>query len=107
MADSVKIQAFIRAPYDAYVHDETRFWNASGISVTFGGSGLHVQMESLRALLFGGIVFDTPGAGTHSPQAQESHVFPLFADRDAARSSSYTRILHGVSYFNGSATYST
>jgi paraquat-inducible protein B len=102
MADSVKVRAFVRAPYDAYVHDETRFWNASGISVTFGGGGLHVQMESLRALLFGGIVFDTPGTAVHDAAAQESHVFPLFADRDAARSSSYTRIIRGVSYFDGS-----
>jgi paraquat-inducible protein B len=102
MADSVKVRAFVRAPYDTYVHDETRFWNASGISLTFGGGGLHVQMESLRALLFGGIVFDTPRTAVHDPPAQESHVFPLFADRDAARSSSYTRIIRGVSYFNGS-----
>jgi paraquat-inducible protein B len=102
MAESVKIQAFVRAPYDAYVHDETRFWNASGISVTLGGSGLHVQMESLRALLFGGIAFDTTGREGRSPPAQESHVFPLFAHRDAARSSSYTRIIRGVSYFDGS-----
>ena len=103
MADSVKIQAFVRAPYDAYVHEETRFWNASGVSVTLAGSGLHVQMESLRALLLGGIAFDTPGRGAHDPPAQENHVFPLFADRDGARSSSYTRIIRGVSYFNGSA----
>jgi paraquat-inducible protein B len=102
MADSVKIQAFVRAPYDAYVHNETRFWNASGLSVALTGNGLRVQMESLRALLFGGIAFDTTGRDAHAAPAQESHVFPLFADRDAARSSSYTRIIHGVSYFDGS-----
>ena len=32
MAEFVAIHAFIRAPYDGYVHDQTRFWNASGFS---------------------------------------------------------------------------
>ena len=30
MARSVTIHAFVRAPFDSYVHDESRFWNASG-----------------------------------------------------------------------------
>jgi paraquat-inducible protein B len=98
----VKIRAFVRAPYDAYVHNESRFWNASGITVGFNGTGLHVQVESLRALLFGGLAFDTPEFAAHSPQAEARHGFPLFADREAARSASYTRVITGVSYFNGS-----
>ncbi len=102
LTEGVQVKAFVRAPYDAYVHNETRFWNASGILVSFSGTGLHVQMESLRALLFGGIAFDTPERDIHTATAQENHTFPLFADREAARSSSYTRIITGVSYFNGS-----
>ena len=38
MADSVTIHAFVRAPYDRYVTDDTRFWNASGVSVKLGGT---------------------------------------------------------------------
>ncbi|HVX74345.1 MAG TPA: MlaD family protein, partial [Devosia sp.] len=102
LTEGVQVKAFVRAPYDAYVHNETRFWNASGISVNFGGTGLHVQMESLRALLFGGIAFDTPERDAHTVTAAENHTFPLFVDREAARSSSYTRIITGVSYFSGS-----
>jgi paraquat-inducible protein B len=102
LTEGVQVKAFVRAPYDAYVHNETRFWNASGISVTFAGSGLHVQMESLRALLFGGIVFDTPEREDRTAAADANHSFPLFSDRDAAYSSSYTRVLTGVSYFDGS-----
>ncbi|MBX9700716.1 MAG: MlaD family protein, partial [Acetobacteraceae bacterium] len=36
MAESVSIHAFIRAPYDRYVREGTRFWNASGVSVKLG-----------------------------------------------------------------------
>ncbi len=45
MAEYVTIHAFVRAPYDSYVHDETRFWNASGVSIKLGGTGVEVQME--------------------------------------------------------------
>src|SRR6266436_8478102 len=58
MAEYVTIRTFVREPYDSYVRDETRFWNASGISIKLGGAGVEVQMESLKALLLGGIAFD-------------------------------------------------
>jgi len=98
----VTIRAFVRAPYDSYVHDETRFWNASGLSIKLGGTGVEVQMESLRALLLGGIAFQTPEAEIHTAATSENHVFPLFADRDAANNASYTRKIPVISYFPGS-----
>jgi paraquat-inducible protein B len=102
MAEYVTIRAFVRAPYDSYVHDETRFWNASGVSVKLGGTGVEVQMESLKALLLGGIAFETPAAEIHTAVTAENHVFPLFADRDAANNASYTRKIPMISYFPGS-----
>ncbi len=45
MAESVTIHAFVRAPFDTYVHDQTRFWNASGVSVKLGGAGVEMQVE--------------------------------------------------------------
>jgi paraquat-inducible protein B len=102
MAEYVTIRAFVRAPYDGYVHDQTRFWNASGISVKLGGTGVEVQMESLKALLLGGIAFETPKSAIHSAITAENHVFPLFADRDAANDASYTRKIPVISYFPGS-----
>ena len=45
MADNVTIHAFVRTPYDKYVHDGTRFWNASGLSVKLGAGGVQVQVE--------------------------------------------------------------
>jgi len=102
MAESVTIHAFVRAPYDGYVHDETRFWNASGFSLKLGSSGVAVQVESLRAMLLGGIAFDTPPRDARTEMSGENHVFPLFADRDAADAASYTRTISAVSYFAGS-----
>jgi paraquat-inducible protein B len=102
MVQSVTIHAFVRAPYDAYVHDETRFWNASGFSVKLGSAGIDVQLESLRALLLGGIAFDTPAADARSTMSADNHIFPLFADQDSATAASYSRTFALVSYFPGS-----
>src|SRR4051812_31175357 len=106
MAESVMIHAFVRAPYDSYVAEQTRFWNASGISLGLGPRGLDIKMESLRALLLGGIAFGTPtlarGGPAASDQAKappEKHVFPLFADQAAADAALYTRTIMAVSYF--------
>jgi paraquat-inducible protein B len=102
MADSVTIHAFVRAPFDRYVHDETRFWNASGLSVKLGSTGVEVQLESLRALLFGGIAFDTPPGQSSTPVSVANHVFPLFDNRGAAEAASYSWKIPAISYFPGS-----
>ncbi|HEY7576614.1 MAG TPA: MlaD family protein, partial [Acetobacteraceae bacterium] len=101
MARSVTIHAFVRAPYDRYVTSNTRFWNASGVSLKLGAAGVELQLESLRALLLGGIAFTTPDeAGTATNAG--NHVFPLFADREAADAASYSRKIPVISYFPGS-----
>jgi paraquat-inducible protein B len=104
MAEYVTIHAFVRAPYDSYVHDQTRFWNASGVSIKLGGTGVEVQMESLKALLLGGVAFETPVEEIHSAETSENHVFPLFADRDTANAASYTRKIPAIAYFPGSVS---
>ncbi len=102
MAKSVTIRAFVRAPYDTYVSDQTRFWNASGVSVQLGSAGVEVKLESLRALLLGGIAFETPGNKDHPKASADNQVFPLFPDKKTADAASYNRKIQAVSYFAGS-----
>jgi paraquat-inducible protein B len=102
MAENVTIHAFVRSPFDTYVHDQTRFWNASGVSVKLGGGGVDVQMESLRALLLGGIAFETPTTAPSSEVSAENHEFPLFANQDDAKAASYTRKVPLLVYFRSS-----
>ena len=101
LASNVTIHAFVRAPYDKYVHDDTSFWNASGLSVKLANGGISVQMESLRALLLGGIAFDTPSDSTQ-PVSQADHQFPLYGSLELARSAGFGHQLLLVSYFPGS-----
>ena len=76
MAENATIHAFVRAPFDRYVRDGSRFWNASGVSVKLGADGVQLQLESLRALLMGGIAFDTPAAVRTAEVRPAGHVFP-------------------------------
>jgi paraquat-inducible protein B len=94
MARHVSIRAFVKAPFDQYVHEDTQFWNASGVSFKLGPNGLDVEMESFRALLLGGISFDTR-PDTKAPAAAANQQFPLYANHEAALSAGYGR-KHGL-----------
>jgi paraquat-inducible protein B len=102
MAQNVTIHAFVRAPFDRYVHDDSRFWNASGATVQLGANGLQLQLESLKALVLGGIAFDTPKQGKNSPVSGENHEFALDQTKDAADAASFTRTMTWQAEFRGS-----
>jgi paraquat-inducible protein B len=102
LAKSVTIHAFVRSPYDTYVHDQTRFWNASGVAVKLGAGGVELQVESLRALLLGGVAFETPETAPPSQVSAADHEFPLFPNQDAERNASYSRKIPLLVYFPSS-----
>ncbi|MDD0974237.1 PqiB family protein [Pseudomonas fontis] len=54
------IGVHIEKEYEKLVNGSTRFWNASGITLTGGLSGIQIKSESLQSLMAGGIAFDTP-----------------------------------------------
>jgi paraquat-inducible protein B len=81
---SFTLKVFVRAPYDKYVTENTRFWQASGIDVSFSASGLSVQTQSLLSILIGGIAFETPAGSTIMPSAAANTVFTLFSNRTTA-----------------------
>jgi paraquat-inducible protein B len=103
MGESVTIHVFVRAPYDKYVHDNSRFWNASGLSVKVGADGLDVQMASLQALVAGGITFDTPQAATEGEPSREGAEFRLYVSEADAISARFQRRVPFVSYLQGSS----
>ena len=60
-AQKVHIFVNIEEPYAALIHENTVFWNASGISVKAGiFSGVKIYTESMESILTGGIAFATP-----------------------------------------------
>ena len=74
-ASTADIQVLIWERYAPLVRTGSAFWNASGVSVTGGLlRGMSVELESLRALLAGGIEFASP---ENSPRAKGGTVFFL------------------------------
>ena len=80
----VNIEVFIHAPNDAYVTENTRFWNASGIDVNVGANGFAVKTESLSTLLVGGIAFRAPEYSPNDVAAAEERTYDLFDDQQTA-----------------------
>ncbi len=98
----VTLNVFIRAPYDQLVDAGTRFWNASGLSVRVGAEGVRVELESIQAVLSGGIAFAGAAEGEAGP-VPPGAVFPLHATEDEARAAGYRQRIPVVAYFDRSA----
>ena len=98
----INVHVFIRSPYDQFVHDGTYFWNASGVSVQLGAEGVRLQLESLQALLSGGIAFDTPPPPRDGPRSDMNAAFTLYDDRVGAASAGFRNRIPFLVYFHGS-----
>lgn len=101
MARTVAVHAFVRAPFDKYVHDDSTFWNASGVTIKLAGTGIEVQLESVKALLMGGVAFESK-PGTSAPVSTANHRFTLYSNREAARAAGFSYHLQVMSNFSGS-----
>jgi paraquat-inducible protein B len=97
----VTIKVFVRAPFDKFVHENSHFWNASGISVGVGAEGLHVELESIQALLSGGVAFETPQQATTAVAPAERQ-FNLYSNKAQADAAGFQRNIPMVTYFKSS-----
>lgn len=79
----VLFDVHIEQDYAGLVNASTRFWNASGISLKGGLSGVEVKSESLQTLMLGGIAFDTSDRA--AAPVQRFRRFTLFPDEKQAR----------------------
>ena len=82
---TVEVKLFIEPQYASLVRKHTRFWNASGVSIDAGLSGVKVRTESLASIVAGGIAFATPEHRKDSPATDPSISFRLYEDYDAAQ----------------------
>ncbi|HKF62139.1 MAG TPA: MlaD family protein [Dongiaceae bacterium] len=98
----LRVHIFVRDPYASYVYAGSRFWNASGISLRTTTSGFKLQLESLDAVLGGGITFDTPATARIGAPARAQTIFPLYDDADSVESAIYTHKAPYLVYFLGS-----
>ncbi|RFD20101.1 MCE family protein [Komagataeibacter melaceti] len=104
----IRVQIFVQAPYDHYLRTDTRFWNVSGVQVGLGPGGLKVKLQSLQALLSGGVAFDPPDARNEKnilpPDAGAETTFRLYDSAEEANSAGYRQRIPLVTYLTSSVS---
>lgn len=104
LAREITVHVFVRQPFDKYVRDNSRFWNASGAKVQLGTNGVQFKVQSLRAVVLGALAFETPNDPKITNESQADHAFPLYEDEDAADASAYKRSVPFVANFSSSVS---
>lgn len=99
---AVRIALFVKAPFHLLVKKSSRFWNASGISVNLGASGLKVNAESLLSLVFGGIAFETPTTLDDRGLIGENETLLLYDSRESIHEQSFALRSYWLLKFDGS-----
>lgn len=99
---SVTVKVFINSPYDAFVTQDTRFWQASGIDMAIDSEGIKLHTESLASILEGGVAFEPIPGAHHTAQMPPDTVFPLYTDQERAMREPDTVAQTFVMYFQGS-----
>lgn len=96
---SVDISVFIDDKYTHLVKHNTRFWYASGLSIDLGPTGLTADIESIVALISGGIAFETPIDLDPSVSSTTPANFPLHPNYRSAIEKPYSESQMFVMYF--------
>ncbi len=80
----ITLRAFVNAPYDKYVTNNTRFWHASGVDLRLDSSGFKLNTQSVAAVLIGGIAFQAPEGETGGAPSPDNATFRLASDESEA-----------------------
>jgi len=95
--NQVYVNIFIEPEYAHFVQKNSRFWNASGISMTGSiTTGINVKTGSLSSILLGGIAFDNEievteerdsdlGNGVIKETDRNGLIYQLYADHQSAK----------------------
>lgn len=89
-------QVFIEEPYGQLVTDSTRFWTSSGVDFQLDADGVRVNVESLEALLGGGVTFGVPEDLPMGQPVEPNARFNLYADENTAREGTFNQYLEYV-----------
>lgn len=84
-ASAVEIDVVIEPQHAALVNSNSVFWNASGVQMALDLNNPRIDVESLQALVVGGIAFATRGAGDPVEAGATFALLDREPGRDGAR----------------------
>lgn len=94
--------AFVAAPYDELITENTRFWFNSGLSIELSSDGIRFDVGSLTTVLAGGVAFDVPGGLPLGEQITDRGFFTIYPSESASREFEYENALSFVILFDDS-----
>ncbi len=99
---NMRYQLFIRAPYDALVTENVRFWKASGMALDMSAEGVRIEMASMATLLGGGVTFDVLDGWPAGNKVANNTDFQLFENRKSIQDGLYNEYLEYLLFFDES-----
>ncbi len=96
------VRIFINSPFDSLVSSNTRFWNASGISLDASARGVQLKTGSLESILIGGIAFDLPNGSAPGMPAKKDDEFKLYPDEISIHENPYKHFVEFLLLFESS-----
>lgn len=100
----VTINIFVRAPFNKLVKPESHFWNSSGISLGVENGSFHVEVQSIEALLAGGVTFNLPPEAINAAPSADNTTFHLYKSEADAESAGFQHKVPAVAYFQSSVS---
>ena len=94
-SNEVEIACFVEEQFAHLVKTGSRFYDASGVTLSGKIPNIKLRMESLASLFTGGIVVGTPEALQDTPSAKNGDTFTLFEDFEAANYGLYSYMQEG------------
>jgi len=89
----ITLKAFVNEPYNNLVYKNTRFLDASGISI---------DTQSIVSMMIGGIAFNTPINLETFETAEENDTFLLYANQETSQEKTYQVKNYWIMNFKGS-----
>jgi paraquat-inducible protein B len=74
------------------------------VSLTVGAEGLHLELQSLQALISGGVTFETPRFMVAAPPSKAGYQFKLYDSEAQADAAGFARNIPFVTYFTSSVS---
>jgi paraquat-inducible protein B len=99
---NMRYQLFIRAPYDALVTENVRFWKSSGMALDMSAEGVRIEMASMATLLGGGVTFDVLDGWPAGNKVANNADFQLFENRKSIQDGLYNEYLEYLLFFDES-----
>jgi len=98
-ADKVRVNITIDDEHESLIQADTRFYNASGVTLSGGLSDFIIKTESVDAMLRGGISFYNPNIAKQTQaEVKELASFQLFENFEQAQSAGLAIRIHFNDY---------